>query len=169
MVGDINCSCLGITGFPETHGKDMPACNPEDFESGVKKRGHIGSGALNALDARRDNLQQSSLSNVQHRDLNKEYHEEMDKCCENHNELLAETCALQKIRGELYEMEGLTSCMTDCEVSKWIDEDAPPPEPLEVRGEGEGSLRCMYIGGVGGETKTTPCEEIRSGECAHRV
>jgi len=67
--------------------------------------------------------QQSALSNSQHRDLNNEYHKEMTQCCENQDEATREICALKKIRGELYTMEGMVSGISDCAVTEWVDEE----------------------------------------------
>jgi len=54
--------------------------------------------------------------------LNKEYHKEMAKCCDNQNNLMSERCALTKIRGELKKLEGTKVFITDCEVSEWQTE-----------------------------------------------
>merc|ERR1719336_1502217 len=54
-----------------------------------------------------ENQQQSTLSNEQHGQLNEEYHTTMTECCDNKNGFTAEICALEKIRGELYRLEGL--------------------------------------------------------------
>jgi len=70
-----------------------------------------------------ENQQQSALSNEQHSELDEEYHTTMTECCDNKNAFTAEICALEKIRGELYRLEGLKVFMTDCEVSEWVDEE----------------------------------------------
>jgi len=53
VVGEFNCSCLGVTGFMDARGKDMSACKPEDIARGEKMCEHIGTVALKALDARK--------------------------------------------------------------------------------------------------------------------
>jgi len=70
-----------------------------------------------------ENQQQSVLSNEQHRTTNKMYHSTMSECCDNKNAFTAEICALEKIRGELYRLEGLKVFITDCEVSDWVDDE----------------------------------------------
>merc|ERR1719346_938653 len=70
-----------------------------------------------------ENQQQSVLSNEQHRSTNKMYHSTMSECCDNRNAFTAEICALEKIRGELYKLEGLKVFITDCEVSDWVDDE----------------------------------------------
>jgi hypothetical protein len=70
-----------------------------------------------------ENQQQSDLSNEQHGELDAEYHKEMTSCCDNKNAFTGEICALEKIRGELYRLEGLKVFITDCEVSDWVDEE----------------------------------------------
>merc|ERR1719210_1673320 len=70
-----------------------------------------------------ENQQQSVLSNEQHGELSEEYHTTMTECCDNKNGFTAEICALEKIRGELYRLEGLRVFITDCEVSEWVDEE----------------------------------------------
>jgi hypothetical protein len=70
-----------------------------------------------------ENQQQSGLSNEQHAELDGEYHKEMTACCDNKNAFTGEICALEKIRGELYRLEGTKTFITDCEVSDWVDEE----------------------------------------------
>jgi len=62
---------------------------------------------------------QSHRTGKQFQKLEKEYHEERHTCCVNQNNFLSEVCALEKIRGELYKMEGQKFYITDCEVSPW--------------------------------------------------
>merc|ERR1719221_403551 len=68
-----------------------------------------------------ENIQQSGISNEQHQTLHSEYTKTMQECCDTKNTLTAEICALEKIRGELYKLKGLSVFMTDCEVSDWAD------------------------------------------------
>jgi len=56
-----------------------------------------------------------------HADYLKEYHDTMKKCCDNKNAFLGELCALEKLRGELFKMEGVEATIQDCEVSDWTD------------------------------------------------
>merc|ERR1712050_348954 len=54
VIGEFNCSCLGVTGFLDARGKEgSSACKPEDVERGQKMCDHIGTVALKALDARK--------------------------------------------------------------------------------------------------------------------
>jgi len=69
------------------------------------------------------NQQRSADLNEQHRELDGEYHTTMTKCCDNQNAFTGEVCALEKIRGELYRIEGINVFITDCEVSDWVDEE----------------------------------------------
>jgi len=50
VVGEFNCSCLGITGFLAARGTDMTAVSKEDFERGQKMCDFIGEQALKILD-----------------------------------------------------------------------------------------------------------------------
>merc|ERR1712113_456925 len=52
VIGEFNCSCLGVTGFLDARGKDMSACKKEDMERGQKMCDHIGTVALNVLSSR---------------------------------------------------------------------------------------------------------------------
>jgi len=53
VIGEFNCSCLGVTGFLDARGKDMSVCKPADVERGQKMCDHIGTVALKVLDTRR--------------------------------------------------------------------------------------------------------------------
>jgi len=50
VVGEFNCSCLGISGFFAARGKDMDACAPEDREAGELMCNTIGARTLAALE-----------------------------------------------------------------------------------------------------------------------
>jgi len=53
-IGEFNCSCLGVTGFLDSRGKDGPGdCKPEDVERGQAMCDHIGKVGKAALDARK--------------------------------------------------------------------------------------------------------------------
>jgi len=52
VVGEFNCSCLGISGFLKARGKDISACSPEDIASGQKMCDFIGEQALKILESR---------------------------------------------------------------------------------------------------------------------
>merc|ERR1712242_397783 len=53
-IGEFNCSCLGVTGFLDSRGKDGPGdCKPEDVERGQAMCDHIGKVAKAVLDARK--------------------------------------------------------------------------------------------------------------------
>jgi len=49
VIGEFNCSCLGITGFLDARGKDMSAVKPENAEAGQKMCDYIGVKALEIL------------------------------------------------------------------------------------------------------------------------
>jgi len=53
VIGEFNCSCLGVTGFLDTRGKTLKDCKPEDAERGQKMCDHIGTVALKVLDGRK--------------------------------------------------------------------------------------------------------------------
>lgn len=65
----------------------------------------------------------SSLKGQQHEKMVKEHSKEMKECCDNQNNLRSESCALEKIRGELKKLAGTSHFMTDCEVSDWRSEE----------------------------------------------
>lgn len=69
------------------------------------------------------NTQFSVTYNTNYKSLTIEYHKEMNECCVNKNALTSEICALTKIRGELYKLEGLRVVITDCELSEWVEEE----------------------------------------------
>merc|ERR1719350_1047862 len=69
------------------------------------------------------NTQFSITYNTNYKSLTLEYHKEMNDCCFNQNALTSEICALTKIRGELYKLEGLKVVITDCELSDWVEEE----------------------------------------------
>merc|ERR1740120_347268 len=73
-------------------------------------------------DATEDQNQAESGSHTQGeaRDATeKQQKEAAKKCCETQNALKSELCALEKIRGELNNMNGSDVTITDCEVSDW--------------------------------------------------
>merc|ERR1719422_2663083 len=96
-----------------------------------------------------ENQQQSELSNEQHGELDEEYHTTMTQCCDNKNAFTAEICALEKIRGELYRLEGLSVFITDCEVSEWVDQQC--------------SVSCG--GGTQDRTRTIIIHPINGSQC----
>jgi len=69
------------------------------------------------------NTQFSITYNTNYKSLTLEYHKEMGECCVNKNALTSEICALTRIRGELYKLEGLRVMITDCELSEWVEEE----------------------------------------------
>merc|ERR1712038_1779401 len=52
VVGEFNCSCLGIAGFLNARGKDLASLSDEDKAMGQKMVDMIGQKALAALDAK---------------------------------------------------------------------------------------------------------------------
>lgn len=54
VIGEFNCSCLGIGGFLDARGKaDYSACKAADVERGQKMCDHIGTVAFKTLEARK--------------------------------------------------------------------------------------------------------------------
>jgi hypothetical protein len=53
ILGEFNCSCLGITAFLDARGKDLSVLSPENLEKGQKMCDYIGNVALKALEARK--------------------------------------------------------------------------------------------------------------------
>jgi len=59
-----------------------------------------------------------------HAEASTEFVRKTKECCENRNNMQGELCALEKIRGELTNMNSTKKVfITDCEVSEWRDED----------------------------------------------
>jgi len=63
---------------------------------------------------------QAALRGRQHAELKREFTKTMTQCCSEQNEARSEICALTKIRGELYKIEGAKLFITDCAVSDWV-------------------------------------------------
>merc|ERR1711997_1144880 len=53
VIGEFNCSCLGIAGFLNARGKDIKDLSPEDAELGQGMANLIGQKAIAALDAKK--------------------------------------------------------------------------------------------------------------------
>jgi len=67
-----------------------------------------------------DSESQAALRGRQHAQLKKEYTNTMTQFCSDQNEARSELCALTKIRGELYKIEGAKVFIVDCAVSDWV-------------------------------------------------
>merc|ERR1719162_1376659 len=69
-----------------------------------------------------ETARQTAAENAQ---LNKDLTKQMKTCSGNYINFETELCALKKIRGELYKMQGSghSSFFQDCEVSKWEPEE----------------------------------------------
>ncbi len=67
----------------------------------------------------------SNLKGQQHSELLQDFQKAMKECCDGTNELKSQMCALEKIRGELYNMKGPGVYITDCSVSDWVVGDSP--------------------------------------------
>jgi len=104
-----------------------------------------------------ENQQMSTLSNEQHGELGTDYHSTMSTCCDNKNGFTAEICALEKIRGELYRLEGLEALITDCEVSAWTDEECS----VSCGGGKQDRTRSIIIHPING-TECPPLKMQRS-------
>jgi len=99
---------------------------------------------------------QSHRTGKQFQKLEKEYHQERHQCCVNQNNFLSEVCALEKIRGELYKMEGQKVFITDCEVSPWS-----PDECTKSCGEGVQILTRKVVVHPNGGTACPPLKMER--------
>lgn len=100
-----------------------------------------------------DNQALSVLSNTQHVDMKKEYHHTLTTCCTNKNAYTSEICALEKIRGELYKLEGLAVFMSDCAVSEWVDQECS----VSCGGGQQTRLRSIIVYPVNGSA----CPPVR--------
>jgi len=72
-----------------------------------------------------DQNQAESNSHVQaeqHEAASTEFSRDMKECCDNQNTARSEMCALEKIRGELNNLNGTKQFIQDCEVSEWREE-----------------------------------------------
>jgi len=67
-----------------------------------------------------DSENQAAQRGRQHSALKKEYTSTLTQCCADQNEARSEICALVKIRGELYKIEGAKIFIVDCAVSDWV-------------------------------------------------
>merc|ERR1712194_846275 len=50
VIGEFNCSCLGLAGFLNVRGKDISELKDEDRDLGMKMANLIGQKALEALE-----------------------------------------------------------------------------------------------------------------------
>merc|ERR1719469_1196126 len=64
----------------------------------------------------------AQLTSGQHSKKKDEFGTTMKDCCQEQNDLRSEICALEKIRGEMLKMKGVSVFITDCEVSDWEEE-----------------------------------------------
>merc|ERR1719343_368346 len=53
VIGEFNCSCLGLAGYLNARGKDLAGLSKEDVEMGQKMADLIGQQALKVMDARK--------------------------------------------------------------------------------------------------------------------
>jgi len=104
-----------------------------------------------------ENQQLSTTSNEQHGELGLDYHSTMSTCCDNKNGFTSEICALEKIRGELYRLEGVEALITDCEVSAWTDEECS----VSCSGGDQDRTRSIIIHPING-TACPPLKMQRS-------
>merc|ERR1712061_563266 len=49
VIGEFNCSCLGLAGYLNARGKDLESLSPEDKAMGQAMADLIGKAALKAL------------------------------------------------------------------------------------------------------------------------
>jgi len=52
VIGEFNCSCLGLAGYLNARGKDLAGLSKEDVEMGQGMADKIGAAALKVMDAR---------------------------------------------------------------------------------------------------------------------
>merc|ERR1711920_610288 len=52
VIGEFNCSCLGLAGYLNARGKDLNSLSPEDVAMGQAMADLIGQKALQALETR---------------------------------------------------------------------------------------------------------------------
>merc|ERR1712187_594606 len=52
VIGEFNCSCLGLAGYRNARGKDLAGLSKADVEMGQKMADLIGKAALGVMDAR---------------------------------------------------------------------------------------------------------------------
>jgi len=64
----------------------------------------------------------SHVQAEQHEQASAQYASDMKTCCDNQNNARSEMCALEKIRGELNNLNGTKVFIQDCEVSEWREE-----------------------------------------------
>lgn len=65
----------------------------------------------------------SHTKGAQHAELKAEYTDTLTKCCADQNDERSELCALETIRGELYNLDGHSVFIADCEVSPWTEQE----------------------------------------------
>jgi hypothetical protein len=99
-------------------------------------------------------------TNAEHEQLTLELSKQMKTCSGNYINFETELCALKKIRGELYKMQGggpSSSFFQDCEVSKW-----DPEECSKMCAKGEQKLTRKILTHPNGGAKCLPLEAVRS-------
>jgi len=104
-----------------------------------------------------ESQEQSALTNRQASALKKEYQEMVDQCCDNKNQFASELCALTKIRGELYRLQGSDPQITDCEVTEWVIEECS----ASCGGGTQKMTRNLMVHPING-TRCPPTEMRRS-------
>jgi len=100
----------------------------------------------------------SHVSSQQHASASTEYTRTMKACCDNKNTFTSEMCALEKIRGELNNMNGTKVFITDCEVSDWREEECSSP----CNGGTAKSVRSIITHKVGQGVDCPALEKVTS-------
>merc|ERR1719197_1249476 len=98
-------------------------------------------------------------TNAENTQLNNDLVDQMKKCSGNYINFETELCALKKIRGELYKLQGggHSAFFQDCEVSKW-----DPEECTKKCAGGEQKLTRNVLTHPNGGTKCLPLAAMRS-------
>jgi len=76
-----------------------------------------------ATSQKNTNEEQSRLTTIEFNKATKEYNEMMATCKGNIENFRTEKCGLEKIRGELYKLSGITKYFTDCETTDWREQE----------------------------------------------
>merc|ERR1719409_2540008 len=98
-------------------------------------------------------------TNAENTQLNNDLVDQMKKCSGNYINFETELCALKKIRGELYKLQGggHSAFFQDCEVTKW-----EPEECTKVCAAGEQKLTRSVLTKPNGGAECLPLEAVRS-------
>jgi len=96
--------------------------------------------------------------------LNADLLKQMKTCSENYMNFESEMCALKKIRGELYKMQGKghLGLFQDCEVDKWVPQACSKTCDIDKITGGEQNLTRKVLTQPNGGAKCLPSRAMRS-------